>query len=71
MDNDGRFKKFFEPSTIGQLRTKNRFARPAAGTDFVDAEGILQGNTDMHGNINTTDIVTMICPKCAYPGVAG
>jgi 2,4-dienoyl-CoA reductase (NADPH2) len=47
MASDGRFSRLFEPGTIGQLKTKNRFVRPAAGTDFVDAEGILQLNKEL------------------------
>jgi 2,4-dienoyl-CoA reductase (NADPH2) len=47
MANDGKFKKLFEPGTIGQLKVKNRFVRTAAGTDFTDAEGILQLNKEL------------------------
>jgi 2,4-dienoyl-CoA reductase (NADPH2) len=47
MASGGKFKRLFEPSTIGQLKIKNRFVRVAAGTDFVDAEGILQLNKEL------------------------
>jgi 2,4-dienoyl-CoA reductase (NADPH2) len=47
MASDGRFKKLFEPGTIGQLKIKNRFVRTGAGTDFRDAEGILQLNKEL------------------------
>ena len=47
MTNDTKFKKLFEPGTIGQLRIKNRFVRTGAGTDFHDAEGLLQLNKEL------------------------
>jgi 2,4-dienoyl-CoA reductase (NADPH2) len=47
MAGNGRFSKLFEPGTIGQLRIKNRFVRTGAGTDFRDAEGILQLNKEL------------------------
>ena len=47
MANDTKFKKLFEPGTIGQLRIKNRFVRTGAGTDFHDAEGLLQLNKEL------------------------
>jgi 2,4-dienoyl-CoA reductase (NADPH2) len=45
--NGGKFNRLFEPGTIGQLKIKNRFVRVAAGTDFVDAVGILQLNREL------------------------
>ncbi len=47
MANDTKFKKLFEPGTIGQLRIKNRFVRPGAGTTFRDAEDILKLNKEL------------------------
>ncbi len=47
MANDTKFKKLFEPGTIGQLRIKNRFVRTGAGTDFRDVEGILKLNKEL------------------------
>jgi 2,4-dienoyl-CoA reductase (NADPH2) len=47
MANGGKFNGLFEPGTIGQLKIKNRFVGVAAGTDFVDAEGILQLNKEL------------------------
>lgn len=37
-----KFTKLFEQGTIGNIKTKNRIVRVAAGTDYVDKEGILK-----------------------------
>jgi 2,4-dienoyl-CoA reductase (NADPH2) len=47
MTNGREFNRLFEPGTIGQLKIKNRFVRVAAGTDFVDAAGVLQLNKEL------------------------
>ncbi|MFH1032438.1 MAG: FAD-dependent oxidoreductase [Chloroflexota bacterium] len=39
---EGRFSKLFEPASIGKFKIKNRIVRVAAGTDYVDKEGVLK-----------------------------
>ena len=42
MANAGKYKRLFEPGFIGRIKTKNRFVRTGAGTDYVDKEGVLK-----------------------------
>ena len=38
MTSSGKFSKLLQPGKIGQVNTKNRIVRSAAGTDYLDEE---------------------------------